>query len=391
MIPNEFDEIYSLMEKEKPYGVYLGRFQPLHKGHQEVIDTIITNNLEPLILVGSINKNNEKNPLSFEIRKEIILENYPNEIQEENVVGVPDADNWDNWWDTVLSILKEFSDDPDDFVFVTHKKEEDKQKFTFKGKEYFGHYQDIFEMEGYEVMLIPESKLDGEVIHATKVRENREYAKKALSHKTFKILDSMNFWKTDNKLKSDIFIITGNIGSGKSTILKELSKLGKRVINADTIGQKIYNYKRSEIKEKFGTWNRKKIRKIIFNDEKAKKELEDLILPSVRMKILDEIENAKILEEDLFIEIPTYFESGLNNLLVFKEIPVILAYAPKEVCLERAAKRDNSNKEEIEKIYNQQIDIELKKKVSDIIIETDVKLKKIKKQIKKKILKGKKK
>lgn len=58
--------------------VFIGRFQPLHLGHQAVIDRALTLSKRVLVLVGSSNRSpDQRNPWSFEDRSAMIREEYP--------------------------------------------------------------------------------------------------------------------------------------------------------------------------------------------------------------------------------------------------------------------------------------------------------------------------
>ncbi len=57
---------------------FLGRFQPFHQGHQQVVEKYRDEFDELAIIVGSADKEREEeNPLSFEERKEIIQTCFP--------------------------------------------------------------------------------------------------------------------------------------------------------------------------------------------------------------------------------------------------------------------------------------------------------------------------
>lgn len=59
----------------KTVGVVVGRFQPLHNGHVNMIQRAIDENDQVIIVVGSMNKAPDyKNPLPWELRKEMIEE-----------------------------------------------------------------------------------------------------------------------------------------------------------------------------------------------------------------------------------------------------------------------------------------------------------------------------
>ena len=60
-----------------PYGVFLGRFQPFHIAHEAVVHEIMIDGLEPLILIGSPDKVDAKNPLTLVQRFAIIRTVFP--------------------------------------------------------------------------------------------------------------------------------------------------------------------------------------------------------------------------------------------------------------------------------------------------------------------------
>jgi dephospho-CoA kinase len=70
--------------------------------------------------------------------------------------------------------------------------------------------------------------------------------------------------------------LTGGIASGKSLLSRYLNELGVKTIDADDIVHTI-------IPEE----ERERLRKIVFTNPKARKELEERIHPLVRQKILD--------------------------------------------------------------------------------------------------------
>ncbi len=73
------------VESAKDYDllVFIGRFQPLHIGHQHVIDRALQLSKKVLILVGSANAApNTRNPFTFAERKEMLHTIYPQLIVE---------------------------------------------------------------------------------------------------------------------------------------------------------------------------------------------------------------------------------------------------------------------------------------------------------------------
>ena len=56
----------------KEIGVFLARMQPLHNGHLALIKRIIDENEQCLILIGSSDKLNKRNPIPGNFRKELL-------------------------------------------------------------------------------------------------------------------------------------------------------------------------------------------------------------------------------------------------------------------------------------------------------------------------------
>jgi nicotinamide-nucleotide adenylyltransferase len=69
--------------------VFLGRFQPFHKGHHETVKEYKRKYEEFVVAIGSAAKSGiERNPLSFQQRKEILESCYP----EIKIVAIEDED-----------------------------------------------------------------------------------------------------------------------------------------------------------------------------------------------------------------------------------------------------------------------------------------------------------
>ena len=81
----------SLERKEGQHAMFIGRWQPLHKGHQELFQQAMNEGKNILICIRDI-KPDEKNPYSAEEVKTNILNHYSNEVSEGKVkvMVIPD-------------------------------------------------------------------------------------------------------------------------------------------------------------------------------------------------------------------------------------------------------------------------------------------------------------
>lgn len=64
-------------------GVILARFQPIHNGHIALIEKACKENDEVLVFIGSIDKLNKRNPIPWNIRKEMVVDTI-SKLQEVN-------------------------------------------------------------------------------------------------------------------------------------------------------------------------------------------------------------------------------------------------------------------------------------------------------------------
>lgn len=97
-----------------------GRFEPIHKGHQLLIDEAYKLQKDVAILICSSQESRtSQNPLSFEERKKLIEKIYPKAI----IIPVPDMGigNNERWGDFLLSVLKKYDCEP--IFFVTGEEE----------------------------------------------------------------------------------------------------------------------------------------------------------------------------------------------------------------------------------------------------------------------------
>ncbi len=88
-------------------GVVLARFQPIHNGHLQLIQKAVKENDVVLVIIGSIDKLNARNPIPWTIRKEMVEEAIAETLlvlghrEKVKVVELPDlsdeSDNSHDW------------------------------------------------------------------------------------------------------------------------------------------------------------------------------------------------------------------------------------------------------------------------------------------------------
>jgi dephospho-CoA kinase len=174
--------------------------------------------------------------------------------------------------------------------------------------------------------------------------------------------------------------ITGNFGSGKSTVSQTIEQLGYPVIYSDQLAKELMKSNES-VKRKIiqafgkdaflpdGNLNTKWLSEKVFaTSEEAEQNLARLN-SIVHPFVLDETEkiiNNLISEgKDLiFFESALIFEAGIEELFDY----ILLVYADKDKVIERLTSSGKFTKEEIERRLARQIAPDEKKKQADFVI-----------------------
>lgn len=177
--------------------------------------------------------------------------------------------------------------------------------------------------------------------------------------------------------------LTGGIGSGKSTVTAEFSSLGVPVIDSDLISRELVKSGKPAlaiITEVFGQailteeneLDRKKLREVIFNDDKARIKLEEILHPIIYQEIDSQI-NAVDYPYCLVV-IPLLIET--QEMGRFDRI--LLIEVPENIQIERTAARDGSSPELIKNIIKSQAKAVDRLKYADDIIDNSVEIDELK-------------
>lgn len=171
-----------------------------------------------------------------------------------------------------------------------------------------------------------------------------------------------------------VIALTGGICCGKSTVLNIIKKLGYEVYDVDKIAHDLL--KNEEIKNKIKNQisktvfqkdliNRDALSKIVFSDKEKLKILNSILHPKIIDKMIQIINEAKQNNKTIIIEVPLLYELHLEKYFDAS----ILVYVDKKTQLNRIISRDKKTKIQAINILNSQMDIELKKSLTNYIIE----------------------
>lgn len=168
--------------------------------------------------------------------------------------------------------------------------------------------------------------------------------------------------------------VTGGIGSGKSTVCNIFRNLGVPVFDSDQASRDLVNEDpaiKSALRKTFGSdmffqdgnLDRKRLARLVFNNPPELEKLNAIIHPVVFGKFEEFCEKNK-KSKYLIKEAAILFETSTHKNLD----KIINVYAPKELRIERVLKRENTSREQVEKIMRFQYSDEVKNKLSDYII-----------------------
>ena len=186
-----------------------------------------------------------------------------------------------------------------------------------------------------------------------------------------------------NDLFKNAIALTGGISTGKSTVCNLFKLHGFLTIDADKIAHKLLDENSHKIATMFGEQYvengkvlRKELGKIIFSNEENKLKLEGLLHPLIKEEIIKE---SKVFEEQnkpYFVDIPLFFEK------MHYPIPKSLViYTPKDLQIDRLMKRDKIDEAEARLKISNQMDIEEKRKLADMVIDNSKDLKHLQNEV----------
>jgi len=169
--------------------------------------------------------------------------------------------------------------------------------------------------------------------------------------------------------------LTGNIGSGKSTVARIFESLGVPVFHADEVAKKLLLQEEvsKDILNKFGkdvfTNNlpdKKKLASLVFNDTEALSYLNSVIHPRVRHELKEWFEDHSNYPYAIQ-EAAILFESGFEKEVDF----IVFVSAPVELSIKRVVERDGLKTADVEKRLTHQWPQDKKIGLSDFVIQND--------------------
>ena len=168
--------------------------------------------------------------------------------------------------------------------------------------------------------------------------------------------------------------LTGNSGTGKSSVAKVMGKYGALILDCDKIAHEnmaVGGCAYDEIVSAFGkdilnsdnTINRKALGNIVFNDSQKLSILNKITHSKITQRVKDEI--AKASCKCVVIDAPLLNEAGLDAIAD----KVWVVTADTEVRIERIMNRDGISRQEVLSRFSKQTPAEVLEKKADLIID----------------------
>jgi dephospho-CoA kinase len=168
--------------------------------------------------------------------------------------------------------------------------------------------------------------------------------------------------------------LTGNIGSGKSTVLRMLEQLGAKAIDADNLAHDLMRKRTSvwqaivdafgdEVLTPDGVIDRKRLGSLVFDDREALERLENIVHPAVDERFRQIIQEAD--EQVIVVEAVKIIESG-----IYPELSALwLVTCPAEERLRRLLETRGVNEEEVRERLKAQMTEEKQAQLANVVID----------------------
>src|SRR5262252_6880492 len=171
--------------------------------------------------------------------------------------------------------------------------------------------------------------------------------------------------------------LTGNIGSGKSTVARMLSERGATIIDADVLARRAVELGTPAYTRIVSRWgravlspdghlDRAALRRIVFADNEQLEELNEIVHPEVERLRDRLVEQARARGDRIVVcDIPLLFEKGMAD----RFDRILLVDAPRPIRLERLLQDRGLQTTEAMEIIAAQMPAELKRARADYIVE----------------------
>jgi dephospho-CoA kinase len=182
--------------------------------------------------------------------------------------------------------------------------------------------------------------------------------------------------------------LTGGIGSGKSTAAEMFAKLGIGIIDTDVIAHRltaagqpalttIAGLFGKDIITADGMLDRVKLRHLVFNDNAARKALEDFLHPLIRKQVLTILTQPNPSPYRIVV-VPLLFETNAYQRIIQRSLVID---CPEELQLKRTLTRGTINEQEVRAVMAAQCPRQLRLARADDVIVNDGEYEKLEQEV----------
>ena len=168
--------------------------------------------------------------------------------------------------------------------------------------------------------------------------------------------------------------LTGGLGSGKSTVLKEFRRLGAVTADADEIARRVVRpggpaygpvarLLGRGILRPDGTLDRAEVAARVFRRPALRRKLEGIIHPLVRREMEALIRRTR--RGVIVLDIPLLFEAKMTDLVD----RVVVVWAPEKVRIARLRKAERFSRADIGRRFRSQIPLAQKRRFADHVVD----------------------
>jgi dephospho-CoA kinase len=168
--------------------------------------------------------------------------------------------------------------------------------------------------------------------------------------------------------------LMGGIGSGKSAVAQALKHFGCVVADADAnakavlldseVRDQLVAWWGTEILNEEGLVDRKAVSDIVFKDDQARKQLEDIVHPRVAQMQEAQFAAAQEGTVALVIDAPLLLEAGLDSVCDY----LIFVDSSRETRLQRVLQSRGWNNDELQRREETQIALDKKREKADYVL-----------------------
>ncbi|MBN2185530.1 MAG: dephospho-CoA kinase [Candidatus Krumholzibacteriota bacterium] len=188
-------------------------------------------------------------------------------------------------------------------------------------------------------------------------------------------------------MSAKIIVVTGGIGSGKSTVASKLAEKGGYIIDADREAHGIFKdpLLKERLRKEFGdriftragAVSRGKLGAVVFDNGKMLDSLNRLVRPFVKERISEIVKLHRKKDRYIVLDAVLFFQYKFR----FKADLVILTEAAEKRCMRRIMKRDSLSLEEAEKRIEIQRGLKKEWELADIKVNTDRSIRRVMKEV----------